>query len=275
MIAAYPLVDTHAHPMDPDLNSDLPALLERAREAGVGAIVCVGYDLATSAAAVDLAQREAMCFAAVGIHPNHVHETKEVDLKIVEQLATAPKVVAIGETGLDYFREFSDASEQRDWFGAHLDIAKRMTLPVIVHNRNADDDTLQILEAWVGSEPPDVPVGVLHCFSGDLPLMHRAARASLLISFAGPVTFKNARALPEVARAVNSSSYLIETDSPYLAPQPFRGTRNEPARVSIIAERLAALREVHIDQIAEESSRNAVRLFPAIAMSLPGLGSAL
>jgi TatD DNase family protein len=264
MIAACPLVDTHAHPMDPELQADLPGLLGRALEAGVAAIVCVGYDLASSQAAVELAQREAMCFAAVGIHPNYVSAARDADLNAVEQLAVNPKVVAIGETGLDYFREFSDANDQRDWFQAHLALAERLSLPVIVHNRDASADTVDILKAWHGTLPDNRPAGVLHCFSGDLNLMEGAAKANMLVSFAGPVTFKNARALPEVARAVPASGYVIETDSPYLSPHPYRGSRNEPARVRVVAERIAELRECSIEQVAIETSCNALRLFPAL-----------
>jgi TatD DNase family protein len=264
MIAACPLVDTHAHPMDPRLESDLPGLLSRAREAGVAAIICVGYDLASSQAAVELARREAMCFAAVGIHPNYVSAAKDTDLNAVEQLAADPKVVAIGETGLDYFREFSDASDQREWFRAHLELASRLELPVIVHNRDASADTIEILHEWHGMLPDKRPAGVLHCFSGDFDLMDGAAQANMLVSFAGPVTFKNARALPDVARAVAADGYVIETDSPYLAPHPYRGSTNEPARVRAVAERLADLRECSVERIALETSRNAVRLFPAL-----------
>ncbi len=264
MTAAYRLVDTHAHPMDPELESDLRGLLERAREAGVAAIVCVGYDLDTSRAAVELARSEAMCFASVGIHPNYVRAAKDTDLRAVEELAADPKVVAIGESGLDYFRDFSDAGEQRDWFKAHLSLAQKLSLPIIVHNRDADDDTLSILSDWSSNRGPGRPVGVLHCFSGDVALMQRGVDANLMVSFAGPVTFKNARALPDVAAAVPSSAYVTETDCPYLSPHPFRGSRNEPARVRLVAEKLAELRGVSMERVSQESTLNASRLFPAI-----------
>jgi TatD DNase family protein len=225
MTAAYPLVDTHAHPMDPELEGDLAGLLGRAREAGVVAIVCVGYDLVSSRAAVELARNEAMCFASVGIHPNYVRAAKDIDLRAVEDLAADPKVVAIGESGLDYYRDFSDADEQRDWFKAHLALAQKLSLPIVVHNRDADDDTLRILSDWSSCRGSGRPVGVLHCFSGDVALMQRGVDANLMVSFAGPVTFKNARALPDVAVAVPSDAYVTETDSPYLSPHPFRGSR--------------------------------------------------
>jgi TatD DNase family protein len=275
MIAACPLVDTHAHPMDPGLESDLPALLGRAREAGVAAIVCVGYDLASSQAAVELARREAMCFAAVGIHPNYVSAAKDTDLYAVEQLAAEPKVVAIGETGLDYFRQFSDAAAQREWFRAHLVLATRLSLPVVVHNRDASDDTVAILNDWRGTLSDEQPVGVLHCFSGDLELMKSAAANNMLVSFAGPVTFKNARALPDVARAVSADGYVVETDSPYLSPHPYRGATNEPARVRLVAEKLAELRDISLEQVALETSTNALQLFPALReqVRLPGLSA--
>jgi TatD DNase family protein len=250
--------------MDPELASDVRGLLERAREAGVAAVVCVGYDLASSQAAVELARREAMCFAAVGIHPNYVSAARDTDLNAVEQLAAEPKVVAIGETGLDFFREFSDADDQRDCFRAHLALATRLSLPVIVHNRDASADTVAILNEWHGALPGDQPAGVLHCFSGDLDLMQSAAAARMLVSFAGPVTFKNARALPDVARAVSADGYVVETDSPYLSPHPYRGAKNEPSRVRVVAERLAELRACSLEQVALETSRNALRLFPAL-----------
>ena len=275
MTAACPLVDTHAHPMDSELASDLPGLIARARKAGVVAIVCVGYDLASSEAAVDLARREAMCFAAVGIHPNYVGQAKDTDLRCVEELAADPKVVAIGETGLDYFRKLSEPAQQRDWFREHLALARKLSLPIVVHNRDADDDTLTILSSWSRAPEPRRPSGVLHCFSGDVALMERGLRAHMMVSFAGPVTYKNARALPDVAVAVPADAYVTETDSPYLAPHPFRGSKNEPARVRLIAERLAGLRGSSIEQIASETSQNAVTLFPALRerVELGGLDS--
>jgi TatD DNase family protein len=275
MTAACPLVDTHAHPMDPELATDLSGLIGRARETGVVAIVCVGYDLASSEAAVNLARREAMCFAAVGIHPNYVSQANGTDLRSVEELAADPKVVAIGETGLDYFRNFSEPAEQRDWFREHLALARKLSLPIVVHNRDADDDTLTILSSWSRPDLPDRPSGVLHCFSGDVALMERGLRAHMMVSFAGPLTYKNARALPAVAVAVPADAYVIETDSPYLAPHPYRGSKNEPARVRLIGERLADLRGSSFEQIARETSRNAATLFPALGerVHLGGLDS--
>lgn len=269
MMAARPLVDTHAHPMDPELQKDLAGVLGRAAESGIVAIVCVGYDLASSEAAVELARREPMLYAAVGIHPNYVGAAKDSDLKTVEQLAAAPKVVAIGETGLDYFREFSAAAQQRAWFVAHLDMARRLSLPVIVHNRDADDDTISALEQW--GDRAAVPAGVLHCFSGDVVLMERAVAADLMISFAGPVTFKNARALPNVARAVPADRFVVETDSPYLAPHPMRGSVNEPARVRLVVERLAELRGCSVDDLALQTSMNAAALFPLLRERVGGV----
>jgi len=273
MITVSPLVDTHAHPMDSEYASDLYEVFDRASACGVQAIVCVGYDLATSRAAVDLSERISTCFAAVGIHPNYVGEAKDTDLNIVEELARAPKVVAIGETGLDYFRTFSDASKQRDWFSAHLQMGARLDLPVVIHNREAFDDTLEVLDRSGSVLAGDRPRGVMHCFSGDVAFMEQSIQRNLMISFAGPITFRNAGALPDVARGCPTDRYVVETDSPYLSPHPFRGKRNEPARVAIVAEQIASIRGTTPDQVALESTANAARLFPLLSTVLPATRS--
>lgn len=273
MTAAPRLVDTHAHPMDPALANDVAGLLSRAAEAGVSAIVCVGYDLVSSREAIRLAERESMCFAAVGIHPNYVQDAHDEDLKRLEELASAPRVVAIGETGLDYYRDFSSPEAQRSWFQAHLGLAQRLRLPVIVHNRQADHDTLSMLGRWRASVESTSPPGVLHCFSGDVELLRQAEAIDFMISFAGTVTFRNASAVTESARVCSEQRYVIETDCPYLSPHPHRGQRNEPARVRLVAERLAELRQVPLEVVARQTTRNAVRLFPGLATAVSGEGA--
>lgn len=255
------LVDTHAHLMDTAFANDLPAVLERAAAAGVVAMVCVGYDEASSVAAVDLADRHRQIVAAVGIHPNSAGTARPGAFERIEQLARHPRVVGIGETGLDNFRQRTPPAVQRDWFDRHLDLAARLDLPVIVHNRDADAEVGPIVVEWsrrTGGR------GVLHCFSGDDAMLTAGLDAGFTISFAGPLTYKNARELPLRAQRVPLDRVVVETDCPYLPPHPHRGQRNEPAHLRLTAARLAELRGVPLDRIEQATTTNALRLFPGL-----------
>lgn len=252
------LVDTHAHLMDTAFASDLPAVLERAAAAGVVAMVCVGYDEASSVAAVDLAERYPRLMAAVGIHPNASGSARPGAFERIEELARHPKVVGIGETGLDNFRKRTPPDVQRAWFERHLDLAARLDLPVIVHNRDADAETAPILLDWAGSTGGR---GVLHCFSGDDAMLEAGLEAGFTVSIAGPVTYKNAGQLPARAARIPLERLVVETDCPYLPPHPHRGKRNEPAHVRITATRLAELHGVPLDEIERATTGAAARLF--------------
>jgi TatD DNase family protein len=253
------LVDTHAHVMDDAFDADRAAVLERAQAAGLGALVCVGYDLTTSRAAVDLAERLPWVWATVGVHPNAAAAASEGEFAEIEQLARSPRVVGIGETGLDYYRDRTPASRQREALEWHIRLAEERDLALIIHNRLADDDVAAALSA-------EGPRGVLHCFASDDPgYLERMLAAGYCVSFAGPLTFKNNGTLPEMAARVPLDRLLVETDCPYLAPVPHRGRRNEPAFVRFTAARLADVHGVPLERLAESLWANTLRVFPALA----------
>jgi TatD DNase family protein len=248
--------DTHAHLCWPEFAAELPAVVERARAAGVTRIVTIGTSLENIQATLDLAGRFDGIYAAVGLHPG------DVPVPAMVELPVSSKVVAVGETGLDYYREAkTDATlrrQQRELFQAHLDLARQRRLPVVIHHRDAEADMRALLRANV---PDWRPWGVMHCFAGSEALARECLDLGLLISFAGILTFKNATGLQAVARAVPLDQVLIETDSPYLAPVPHRGKRNEPAFVPLVAAKLAELKGKTIEDVALATSANASRLF--------------
>jgi len=258
------LVDTHAHLMDTAFANDLAAVLERAAAAGVVAMVCVGYDEQSSIAAVALAERYPNIVAAVGIHPNSSGTARPGAFERIEELATHPRVVGIGETGLDNYRKRTPPAVQRDWFKRHLDLAARLDLPVIVHNRDADAEVGPILLDWSRETGGR---GVLHCFSGGDAMLEAGLEAGFTVSFAGPVTYKNAGELPLRAQRVPLDRVVVETDCPYLPPHPHRGQRNEPAHVRLTAARLAELHGVPLEHIEKATTENARRLFPLLPVS--------
>ena len=256
------LIDTHAHLSFPDFASDLPATVARANAAGVTQIVSVATDLADARRVLAVAGEYPGVFASVGLHPNHISDSWSADMQELAALAGQPKVVAIGETGLDYYRSRDHATTQKEMFQAHLDLARQRRLPVIIHCRAADADTLAMVRANV---PDWRPWGVMHCFAGNTEVAWECIELGLLISFTGIVTFKNADALRVVAGAVPLESLVLETDSPYLAPVPQRGQRNEPAFIPHIAGALAQIKNVPVEELARITSANARRLF-----KLPG-----
>jgi TatD DNase family protein len=252
------LFDTHAHLHFPEFAPDLDAVLARARAAGVEAMVTIGTDRETSAAAVRLAEGLTGVYASVGIHPHDAADAIDADFAAMEALArSSPKVVALGEMGLDFFRNLSPPDVQERVFRRQLALARRLGKPVVVHCRDAHAETLAIL----ADEQIGQTGGVMHCFSGDVDVAKRCLDLGLLISLAGPVTYKNARALPDVARFVPVDRLVVETDCPFLPPQPHRGRRNEPAYVALTAARVAELREADPELLAAAMSDNAARLF--------------
>jgi TatD DNase family protein len=252
------LVDTHTHLHFPQFAEDLDAVLARARAAGLTALVTIGTDRETNPAAVALAESHPDLFASVGIHPHDASEATESDFVEIERLARgSKKVVALGEMGLDFFRNLSPHDVQERVFRRQLDLAREVGKPVVVHCREAHAETLAVLaEARVGDTG-----GVMHCFSGDVEVAKRCLDLGFYISLAGPVTYKNARALPEVARFVPEDRLVVETDCPFLPPEPHRGQRNEPARVALTAARVAELRGADPEALGEALTRNAARLF--------------
>lgn len=251
------LFDTHAHLHFPDFAADLDAVLARAREAGVRGLVTIGTDRESNRATVAMAERIPDVWASVGIHPHDAGAATEEDFAEMERLARSPRVVGFGEMGLDFFRDLSPRDAQERVFRHQLEVARRVGKPVIVHCRDAHPEVLAILdEARVGEIG-----GVMHCFSADVPVARRCLDLGLVISLAGPVTYKNARALPDVARFVPEDRLVVETDCPYLTPTPHRGKRNEPAYVALTAAHVAALRGVDAAALGEATTRNAARLF--------------
>ena len=261
-MTAHGLVDTHAHLMDAAFDSDRDAVLARASAVGVAALVLVGYDLPSSRAAVELARRVPWARATVGIHPNSAAAACEEDFDAIAQLARAPEVVSIGETGLDYYRHYTPPDRQREALDWHTRLAEELALPLIVHNRQADADIADALGALA---PGSVP-GVLHCFSSaDPSYLDRMLDAGYFVSLAGPLTFKNAADLRAMVMRVPSERLLVETDCPYLTPVPHRGQRNEPAFIRGTATCLAEIVGLAFEALVERLWANSLRVFPAFA----------
>lgn len=252
------LFDTHAHLHFPDYADDLDAVLERADGAGVRGMVTIGTDRETNQAVVELARRLPNVWATVGIHPHDAGEVVEDDFAEMEKLARSEaKVVGFGEMGLDFYRNLSPPEAQREVFRRQIAMARELGKPLVIHCRDAHDETLAIL----GEERAREIGGVMHCFSGDVEIARRCLDLGLFISLAGPVTYKNARALPEVARFVPEDRLVVETDCPYLPPTPHRGKRNEPAYVALTAAFVAELRGVAPDALGATVTANAATLF--------------
>jgi TatD DNase family protein len=252
-VTAPDLFDTHAHLHFPEFAGDLDAVLERARVAGVRRILTIGTDVPTSRAAAALAFREPDVWAAVGIHPHEAADADEAALAEIERLAGGPRVVAIGETGLDFFRNLAPREAQERALRSQLALARRTRKPVLIHCRDAHEETLSILAAADVSEHG----GIMHCFSGDVGIARRCLDLGLLVSLAGPVTYPKPGALPEVAKFVPADRLVVETDCPFLPPQPYRGKRNEPAYLAITAACVAELRGEPLADLAARMSENA------------------
>jgi TatD DNase family protein len=253
----------------PHYDADREAVIARMVEGGVRLALNPGVDVASSRAALALARQHGCLYAAVGVHP---HEAKTLDadaLGELRQLAQSPRVVAVGEMGLDYYRDLAPRDVQQRAFQAQLALAADLGLPVIVHDRDAHDDVLSILRDWCVSlhalrSSLYGHAGVLHSFSGDAALAGRAVELGFYIGVSGPVTYKNAQRLRDVVRAVPLERLLIETDAPYLTPQPRRGQRNEPAWVGLVAQAIAAAKELTLEQVAAQTTANAQTLFARI-----------
>lgn len=259
------LVDTHCHLDFNTFENDREAVLERALDAGVVKILNPGIDLSSSWAAIKLAENHAAVYAAVGIHPNDTLSWRPSSIRDLEELARHPKVVAIGEIGLDYYRDRAPQALQRQIFLQQLSLAAELDLPVVIHNREATADILDILIKWSAELSLSRPnlaqnPGVLHSYSGDLHSAYVATSNGFKIGFTGPITYKNATGVRQVAAELSDDDILIETDSPFLTPQPKRGTRNEPSYVKYVAEKLAVVKNTTFDTIAKKTTANAEKL---------------
>lgn len=251
------LTDTHCHLDFKDFESDRGGVIRRARSEGIEFIVNVGSSLEGTKKSVEIARENDFIYAAAGIHPHEADHIRDNDLELFREFAGEEKVVAIGEIGLDYYKCRSSKSNQKKLFVKLLGEAKSRSLPVIIHDRDAHEDTLEILKDTLGG-----PVeGVMHCFSGDRVFLKECLDIGLFISFTCNVTFKNANRLREVARLVPIDRLLLETDAPFLAPQIFRGRRNEPGYVKYLAQELARIKDLSFEEVAEITRNNAKRLF--------------
>ena len=281
------LVETHAHLDYPDFVHDLDGVLRRATEAGVTRVVTIGTSIESSRRAIDLAERYPAVYATVGVHPTYVQEAEEDVFTPLRKLAKHPRVVAIGETGLDYHRLPSEEvakekqvqvmtalrtetdeeieaqirdgaykSKQVSLFEQQLDLAVELGLNAVIHQRDAWEDTLKVMQPYTGKLR-----GVLHCFGGSLDQANEVLDLDHLVSFTGIVTFKNGAAVLEVAAQIPLWKFMVETDCPYLAPVPFRGKRCEPAHTRIVAETIASARQVPLEEIAEATTETAEKFF--------------
>ena len=248
-------VDTHSHLNFPDFSEDYPDVIARAKKAGITVILNVGADLSTSKRAIELAQKEKICYAAVGIHPTSANNLKDEDYQELEELAQKKKVVAIGEIGLDYFHNSTPKEIQKRSFEMQILLAKKLNLPVIIHNRDAHQDVLAVLKE------KEVKKGVMHCFSGDINLAQKVLSLGLHISFTGNLTYKKNEDLRAVAKEIPLKKLLLETDCPYLPPQPRRGKRNEPGFLTYTAEELAKIKGISLEELGEITTKNAKGLF--------------
>jgi TatD DNase family protein len=251
------LFDTHVHLNDDQFNDDLEEVIDRAKAAGVEHMVVVGFNRETIEKALRLADDYDFLYASVGWHPVDAIDMTEEDLKWIEEKAQHPKVVAYGEIGLDYHWDKSPKDIQQEVFRKQIRLAKRLQLPLIIHNRDAAEDVMHILKEEDAKEIG----GIMHCFSGSAEMAKQCLDINFYISLGGPVTFKNAKKPKKVAVEVPLDKLLIETDCPYLAPHPYRGKRNEPAYVKLVAEQIAELKGLAYEEVAKATTENAKRLF--------------
>lgn len=251
------LMDTHAHVQTRQFDKDRDAVIQAAFDAGVGRILVPGIEVETSRSAVELASRyPGRIFAAVGVHPHDATDLTPDALTALRALAREPGVVAIGEIGLDYYRNLSPHETQRDALTAQMDLARALDLPIILHNRESHEDMIALLKGRGAGLR-----GVFHCFIGDQAMARDALDLGFYLSFAGPLTYPQNETLREVAAWAPEDRILVETDSPYLTPPPHRGKRNEPKQVALVAQRLAEARTVSFARIADVTTRNAAALF--------------
>ncbi|WML50344.1 TatD family hydrolase [Neobacillus sp. PS3-34] len=251
------LFDTHVHLNAEQYNEDLKEVISRAQSEGVSEMVVVGFDRPTIKKAMELAEAYDFLYACVGWHPVDAIDMTEEDLQWIEDLSSHPKVVAIGEMGLDYHWDKSPKEIQKEVFRKQIRLAKKVKLPIVIHNRDATSDIVEILK----EERAEEVGGIMHCFSGSVETAKECVEMNFLISLGGPVTFKNAKKPKEVAEEIPLEKLLIETDCPYLTPHPYRGKRNEPAYVKLVAEQIAEIKGLPLEEVARVTTSNARKLF--------------
>lgn len=250
------LFDSHAHIDDEKFDDDRLAVIARAKENGVGHFINVGADMDSSLRSIKLAEEHEEIYAVVGVHPHEAQKVLKADYDQIAEWTRHPRVVGVGEIGLDYYYDLSPRELQKEVFIRQLDVARQMHMPVSIHNRDAHGDTMEILKR----EGKGI-VGVVHCFSGSMEMAKELIKMGWYLGVDGPVTFKNAAKLPEIMTEIPLERLLIETDSPYLTPVPYRGKRNEPAYVRFVAEHVAALRNIEFETFAKATTQNVCDLF--------------
>ncbi|MFS0906898.1 TatD family hydrolase [Priestia aryabhattai] len=251
------LFDTHVHLNAEQYEDDLQEVINRALEKGVQNMVVVGFDEPTIKKAIQITETYDFIYASVGWHPVDAIDMTDEHLAWIEELAQHPKVVALGEMGLDYHWDKSPKEVQKDVFRRQIRLARKVNLPIIIHNRDATEDVVTILK----EEHVEEVGGIMHCFTGSIEVAKQCMDMNMYISFGGPVTFKNAKKPKEVATELPLDKLLIETDCPYLTPHPFRGKRNEPGYVSYVAEQIAELKGITYEELADITTANAKKLF--------------
>lgn len=256
-LAMSTYIDTHVHLNADQYDEDLQEVIDRALAANVEKMIVIGFDRKTIERAMKLIEDYDFLYAVIGWHPVDAIDCTEEDLQWIEALAKHPKVVGIGETGLDYYWDKSPKEIQEYWFRKQIHLAQKLQLPIIIHNREATADVVRILQeenaASVG--------GIMHSFSGSVETANECIKMNFMIGLGGPVTFKNARQPKEVATEIPLQYLLIETDAPYLTPHPYRGKRNEPSYVPLVAEEIARLKELPVEEVARKTTENAKRFF--------------
>jgi len=248
------IIDTHIHLYDPKYREDLKEIIRKAQENGIVKMVVVGFDEESSRAAIELSQRFDFLFAAVGLHPEEVQNNRDADLHWLKIMATAPKVVAIGEIGLDYYWDKTYQKEQIAYFQKQMVMASDLNLPVLVHSREASADTFEILKNRIGR-------GVLHCYSGSLEMAREFVKLGYYLGIGGVVTFKNSKEIKRVVTEIPLEHLLTETDGPYLAPAPYRGKLNKPEYLPLIIEAIGELKGIDRNIVEKSLFENAIKLF--------------
>jgi len=251
------LIDTHCHLDFKDFNDDRAAVLKRSRDSGIGVIINVASSMEGTARSIQIAGENDFIYASLGIHPHEADSVSGNDIKLFAEFLDKPKVVAIGEIGLDYYKNISSKENQKKLFIKLLEIAKDTNPPLIIHNRDAYIDTIDILKNITGSSVN----GVMHCFSGDEKFLKICLDMGFFISFTCNITYKNADSLRKIVKLVPMDRLLLETDAPFLAPQDFRGKRNEPMHVKYVAEEVAKIKGISFEEAARITTENAIKLF--------------
>jgi len=251
------LIDTHAHLDVSRFDRDRDEVVKRAQKKGVEKIINVGFDGSSSERAVKLTEKYDIVYAAVGVHPHDAKKADDDTYELLYNLTKRDKVVALGEMGLDYYRNLSPRELQQEVFRTQISLAKEVDLPIVIHDRDAHGDTLKIIK----QERASLVGGVLHCFSGSSEMALECIKMGFYISFAGPVTYTNARRLRKVVEDVPLERMLIETDCPWLSPEPQRGKRNEPAYVQYVAEKIAEIKNMPLEEVIRITTKNAKDVF--------------